>query len=55
MGDTCCFAYVNGEVNYAPSMEDILYDSEYAMYNLNEEGVRTIDYRIYYQLFHCND
>ena len=50
MGETCCNAYTTGEVNHAPSMEDILYNEEYEMYN---EG-HPLDDLIYCQLFECD-
>jgi hypothetical protein len=53
MDETCCNAYTTGEVNYLPSMEDILCDGEYAMYNEDLGGNTPLDDLIYYQLFEC--
>jgi hypothetical protein len=50
MGETCCNAYSTGNVDYLPSMEDVLYDSEYSMYNQGH----VLDDLIYYQLFECD-
>ena len=50
MGETCCFAYTNGDEIHAPSMEDILFNETYEMYN---EG-HPLDDLIYCQLFECS-
>jgi len=51
MDETCCTAYVTGEVNHAPSMEDVLFDPEYSMYT----GDVQLDAFIYCTCFHCGD
>lgn len=51
MGETCCFAYTDGNVDHLPSMEDILYGTDYEMYN---EG-HQFDDLIYCVLFQCNE
>ena len=50
MDETCCHAYTTGEVNYAPSMEDVLFDPEYAMYT----GDIQLDSYVYCVALHCN-
>ncbi len=51
MGETCCNAYTTGEVDYMPSMEDLLFDTEYVMYNQGH----VLDDFIYCVLFRCGD
>ena len=50
MNDTCCFAYINGDVDHFPSMEDILYDGEYSMYNSDIQ----LDSFVYCVALGCN-
>ncbi len=54
MGETLCNAYSSGDVDTLPSMEDILYDTEYSIYNKDGNGDTPLDDLIYYMLFECD-
>jgi hypothetical protein len=52
MDETCCNVYNDPFATI--SMEEILYHSEYAMYNRDASWQRALDNLIYYQLFGCD-